>query len=161
MQHATLFFLVKEKEKQILLGFKKTSIGKGKFNGFGGKVEKGESAEQAALREMLEESGVEAFPEHTSKVGELTFYSGNKETLQDFFVHVFVAKKWKGNPTESREMTPKWFKFEEIPFNQMWPDDKHWLPLILQNKKVKGIFSFDEKNEKIKEFELKEIESEF
>lgn len=43
---------------QILLGMKKRGFGMGKWNGFGGKVEPGETIEEGALREMAEESGV-------------------------------------------------------------------------------------------------------
>ena len=35
---------------QILLGFKKTGFGSGRWNGFGGKVESGETIEEAAKR---------------------------------------------------------------------------------------------------------------
>ena len=38
------------KNNQILLGYKKRGFGKGKWNGFGGKVEKGETPQEAAIR---------------------------------------------------------------------------------------------------------------
>jgi 8-oxo-dGTP pyrophosphatase MutT (NUDIX family) len=37
---------------------KKRGFGHGKYNGFGGKVEKSETISQAAIREMYEESGI-------------------------------------------------------------------------------------------------------
>ena len=46
------------KNSLILLGMKKRGFGTGKWNGFGGKVEAGESNEQAALRELKEESSI-------------------------------------------------------------------------------------------------------
>lgn len=39
-------------QSQLLLGYKKRGIGQGLFNGFGGKVEPGETSAQAALREL-------------------------------------------------------------------------------------------------------------
>ncbi|CAN0261386.1 unnamed protein product, partial [Ectocarpus fasciculatus] len=46
--------------KEILLGMKKRGFGEGKWNGFGGKVESGESVDEAAKRELMEEAGVTA-----------------------------------------------------------------------------------------------------
>jgi len=43
-------------DKKILLGMKKRGFGLGKWNGFGGKVEKGEDVFGAAERELFEES---------------------------------------------------------------------------------------------------------
>ena len=43
---------------EILLGMKKRGFGKGRWNGFGGKLMPGESIEDAARREVLEEIGV-------------------------------------------------------------------------------------------------------
>ncbi|KII91254.1 hypothetical protein PLICRDRAFT_173137 [Plicaturopsis crispa FD-325 SS-3] len=40
------------KEDQILLGYKKRGFGIGKYNGFGGKVDAGETPAQAAAREL-------------------------------------------------------------------------------------------------------------
>jgi hypothetical protein len=44
----------------VLLGLKQRGFGTGKWNGFGGKVEKGEEIRDAAVREMKEEAGIES-----------------------------------------------------------------------------------------------------
>ncbi len=44
----TLVFLVDD--DRVLLGMKKRGFGAGKWNGFGGKVEPGETIEEAAIR---------------------------------------------------------------------------------------------------------------
>ncbi|CAO3654247.1 unnamed protein product [Mucor hiemalis] len=56
----TLVLVIDEKEEKMLLGMKKRGFGAGKFNGFGGKVEPGESIEEGARRELLEEAEIEA-----------------------------------------------------------------------------------------------------
>ena len=43
---------------RALLGMKKRGFGEGKWNGFGGKLEHGESIAQCAARELEEESGL-------------------------------------------------------------------------------------------------------
>ncbi|MEA3323508.1 MAG: NUDIX domain-containing protein, partial [Patescibacteria group bacterium] len=45
-------------ENKILLGMKKRGFGVGKWNGFGGKVEKNENIFESVERELLEESGL-------------------------------------------------------------------------------------------------------
>ena len=41
-------------------------------------------------------------------------------------------------------MLPKWFGINEIPYENMFADDKYWLPLVLNGKKIKAYFEFDE-----------------
>ena len=43
--------------KRVLLGMKKRGFGAGMWNGFGGKVELGETVEEGARRELEEETG--------------------------------------------------------------------------------------------------------
>jgi hypothetical protein len=50
---------------------------------------------------------------------------------------------WNGTPCESEEVNPRWFNIDEIPYDKMFPDDKYWLPLILENKRIKAYFEFD------------------
>ena len=131
---------------------KKRGHGEGKWNGFGGKVEKGETIEEGAIREMKEESGIEI--SKMNKLGILEFeYYKNPEILE---AHIFYVKEFKENPTESEEMKPKWFDVDEIPYNQMWSSDKYWLPLFLEEKRFKGKFLFDEANEIIS-YSLSEV----
>lgn len=124
---------------QILLGMKKRGFGVGRWNGFGGKVGDGESIDSAALRELQEEAGIIATEIH--KVGVLNF-SHDSDTKQ-LEVHVYIVNSFSGSPIESDEMRPEWFTFDTIPYNQMWPDDKEWLPYLLAGKHFKGTFHFD------------------
>lgn len=126
-------------DTHILLGRKKRGVGVGKWNGFGGKVEQGEKIEDAGRREVLEEAGIH-LPD-IEKAGIIHFeFEGNPEIWE---VHIFRAKEFFGDPTESEEMEPKWFAIDEIPFDNMWGDDKYWLPLLLKGVKFKGKFNFD------------------
>jgi len=120
---------------------KKRGFGTGRWNGFGGKVQTGESIEDATRREMLEETGIEIG--ELEKHGVLDFeFQGNPEILE---VHIFKAKDFNGEPTEGEEMKPAWYFVDEIPFRKMWPDDIYWMPLFLKGKKFKGKFLFGEK----------------
>jgi 8-oxo-dGTP pyrophosphatase MutT (NUDIX family) len=132
---------------------KKRGFGVGRWNGVGGKVEEGEEIIDAIKREAKEEIGVEI--KNPEKSGFFHFKFANKEEWnQD--VSLFIAREWVGEPAESEEMAPKWFSFDEIPYENMWPDDIHWLPHILKGEKVEADFLFGE-GDKILDFNLKVI----
>ncbi|MBT3869150.1 MAG: hypothetical protein HOF19_14665, partial [Gammaproteobacteria bacterium] len=42
------------------------------------------------------------------------------------------------------EAIPLWFKLDELPFDEMWDDDRLWLPQILSGQSVRGYFTFVE-----------------
>jgi hypothetical protein len=47
----------------------------------------------------------------------------------------------------------------EIPFETMWQDDPHWLPLILGDKRIRARFTFQADNETVDQVEIKECQS--
>ncbi|MEK6906646.1 MAG: 8-oxo-dGTP diphosphatase [Nanoarchaeota archaeon] len=136
---------------RILLGMKKKKFGKGRYNGFDGKVETNETEKEAAIRETFEEAGIKII--NPEKKGIILFEFQTDE--QDHLVHFFKANKYSGNPVESNEMIPKWFNINKIPYDQMWADDRYWLPLLIEGKKFQGNFVFD-KNHKIVKYTLEE-----
>ncbi len=154
MKKATLVFFVKD--NQILLAMKKRGFGAGYYNGAGGKPEPGETIEQTAARECREEVGLN--PLKLEKVADIDFYFGPREdkSPDNLTAVVFLSTKWEGEVVESEEMLPKWFNIDDIPYEDMWPDDKYWLPLVLIGRKVKASFIFGE-NDTILDQELEII----
>ena len=61
-----------------------------------------------------------------------------------FRSHLYTASEWEGEPKESEEMKPQWVGVNEIPYDKMFVDDKYWLPLVLEGKKLDVFFEFDE-----------------
>ncbi|XP_025779138.1 7,8-dihydro-8-oxoguanine triphosphatase [Puma concolor] len=138
---------------RVLLGMKKRGFGAGRWNGFGGKVQGGESIEEGAKRELQEECGLTADTLH--KVGRIVFEFVGEPELMD--VHIFRTDSVQGTPAESDEMRPRWFQLDRIPFGDMWPDDSYWFPLLLQNKKFHGYFKFQGPNT-ILDYTLREVD---
>jgi len=140
---------------KILLAMKKRGFGKDRWNGFGGKVKEEETIEQAMLRELKEEGGI-VTKDH-KKVAILDFEFPNHLDINEIFqVHIFKASEIDGEPQETEEMRPEWFEIDKIPFDSMWADDIHWLPLFLADKIFKGRFVFDNNDQIIEHF-LEEV----
>ncbi len=130
-QQATLCYIVKD--GRVLLIRKKRGIGAGKINGPGGKVDPGETPLAAAVRETLEEVGVTAL--NPDLRGELRFHFAD-----DLVVHclVYLARDFTGEPRDTAEAIPLWYPADALPFDEMWEDDRHWLPLLLAGKRFQG-----------------------
>lgn len=138
---------------RVLLGMKKLGFGQGRWNGFGGKVAPDETIEDAAKREIREEAGI--LVDGLEKFGIIEFeFQGNPEIQE---VHIFRSVDFSGEPSETEEMKPQWFHVDDIPFGEMWPDDKYWFPLFLNGTKFKGSFLFDS-SDNILRHELTEVE---
>jgi len=135
-EYANLCFVIRDGE--ILLIRKKRGLGAGKINGPGGRLEAGETAEQAAIRETQEEIGVT--PTGLVFVGELFF-----QFLDGYKLHVavFTAAGCQGELCETDEAAPIWTDLQSIPYQEMWQDDPHWLPLAVQGQRFRGYFVFD------------------
>ena len=130
--------VVVHEHPRVLLGMKKRGFGVGRWNGFGGKLNEGESVLEAAVRELKEEAGISVG--RLEKRGRIDFsFEGKPEILE---VHIFAGFDPAGEPQESDEMQPKWFFIDEIPFREMWPDDIYWMPLFLKGAKFSGRFLF-------------------
>jgi 8-oxo-dGTP diphosphatase / 2-hydroxy-dATP diphosphatase len=143
------------KRFEILLGYKKIGFGQGKWNGFGGKVEPGEECIDAARRELEEECGIKADVLELFGIIEFKFIKNLDELL---VTYVYVCKDYQGYPKESNEMKPFWFPVDRTPMEEMWDDDQYWLPLLVNRKKFKAKFLFDE-NDKVIEKEVVEVEN--
>ena len=146
LRQVTLAFIIKGNE--ILLAMKKRGFGAGLWNGYGGKLKDGESIYDAAKREVKEEIDIDV--KSMKKVGVLNLYFEGDKPDWNQQVHVFLIQEYNGEPKESEEMLPKWFKINEIPYDKMWEDDKFWLPKVIEGHSVYGRFLFGADN-KLKE----------
>lgn len=136
---ANLAFMIDAKTEKVLLIHKKTGLGAGKINGPGGKLEAGETALQAAVREVEEELCIT--PTDLEEMGVLHF-----QFVDGLALHctVFRGFHFEGTPTETVEAKPEWFHFQDIPFHRMWADDIYWLPDMLAGRKFDAWFEFEE-----------------
>jgi 8-oxo-dGTP diphosphatase len=135
-ERGTLCFVIRE--GKILLIEKKRGLGAGKVNGPGGRIEPGETAEQAAIRETQEEIGIT--PDSVEWAGDLHFQFRDGYSLH---CSVYRADTWHGELRETDEAKPFWKETDAIPYDRMWADDEHWMPRMLAGQKFRGWFEFD------------------
>lgn len=152
MQKTTLLFLLRD--NRILLAMKKRGTGQGKWNGVGGKVLAHETIEAATIRECQEEIVVR--PLQLQKVAEIDFVIPSRDFHN--YTYIYTTTKWKGEPQETEEMAPAWFTLETIPYDQMWADDRFWLPYLLAGRKLRASFVFDDQEQIVKK-EIKLLEN--
>lgn len=136
---AVLCYL-KQDNKYLLLLKASDRFGGGFWNAPGGKIESGESSEMAAAREVKEETGL--LVNRLEKMGFLEFYFGVEKRRPDWTAEVFLCKDFSGEQVESDEGRLEWFNEEKLPIDQMWEDDRHWLPLLVNGSKFQGKFWF-------------------
>jgi 8-oxo-dGTP pyrophosphatase MutT (NUDIX family) len=155
LRQATIIFLMRDDE--VLLAMKKRGFGKGRWNGVGGKQLPGEEIEQTAIREAAEE--IEVIPTNLKLMAVIDFYfplaPNDKDMNQQ--VWVYTTTEWKGEPRETEEMAPKWFKISEIPYKDMWSDDEIWLPQVMAGDRIRAKISFKE-NDAVDEFSLEKTD---
>ena len=134
---ATLLFVVRD--GSVLLIRKKRGLGAGKINGPGGRLEEDETPMECAIRETREELLIN--PMNVRAAGELFFHANDMPRIHG---HVFVASDYEGTPTETEEAIPHWFEIDDIPYDEMWDDDRLWLRRVLRGDSVRGYFTFVE-----------------
>jgi len=129
-----------EKEGKLLFIEKKRGLGNGYFNAPGGHIEEAETAVEAAIRETKEETGLDIqTPEYRGKL-----FFQFKEGIRELG-YVYFAYGAEGELAECDEARPFWIDKDKIPYENMWEDDKLWLPGALKGKKFEAYFIFDDR----------------
>jgi 8-oxo-dGTP diphosphatase len=135
---ATLLFVLQG--EKVLMIEKKRGLGAGYYNAPGGRLEKGETWMECAVRETQEELCITPLdPVHA---GTLKFQFVDGHSIHG---EVFTATKFEGTPTETDEAVPIWFHRDELPWHNMWADDIIWYPKLFAGESFTGRFIFDDK----------------
>ena len=137
-EEAVLCFIRVRERRELLLIHKKTGLGAGLVNAPGGRIEEGETAIQAAIRETREEVGLDV--KNLKHRGDLFFEFVDGHSIRGY---VFLTDEWSGIPVETREAKPFWCSEDSIPFENMWSDDSWWIPHLLNECRFRGRFLFD------------------
>ena len=125
---------------RVLMIEKKKGLGKGYINAPGGHIEIEETKKEAAVRETKEETGLDVTDLEERAVLRFQFKDGLR-----MLGYVFFTSSYSGTMIEECEETkPFWTDIATLDYSRMWEDDRLWLPLALEGKKIDGYFIFDD-----------------
>ena len=134
-----LIFLINPKTNQVCLSTKAYGIKKGYFNAYGGKIDKKETLEQAAIRELYEESTVKADPKDLKFMGRIFLHVPSIQ--EDILEYIYLLYKWQGTPSATDEMiNPTWFDIDSLPYNQMMPYYEYWIDYVVKKQTAINAF---------------------
>jgi 8-oxo-dGTP diphosphatase len=141
MKLATLCYLRRNgKTLMVHRVKKKNDMHAGKWNGLGGKLEPGETPEECAVREIMEESGLRVF--NPILKGVLTFPAFSND--EDWYAFVFLVNEFEGELIDSPEGNLKWIDNTELLNLNLWEGDRIFLPWLEQQAFFSGKFIYDD-----------------
>lgn len=155
MKPTTLVFPIHE-NGQYILGLKRRGFGAHIYNGFGGKLEPGESFAQCAIRELQEESGLIAHESDLEPVGLLDFQFPYDNSLTHIG-YVYLLRRFTGTPHTTDEMEV--CAVEHMPYDNMWAGDRIWVERLLNGQLLLGRVVFGSDNRTVTHMELVPVDA--
>ena len=142
MKLATLCYIIDKKKDSTLMLHrikKENDYHQGKWNGLGGKFNKGESPEECAIREIKEESGLTIRNPYLK--GFITF--PNFDGIDDWYVFVFTIDEFEGKLIDSPEGKLEWIPNNELTLLNLWEGDKIFLEWVFGDKLFSAKFNYE------------------
>ena len=129
-QLATICYIDNGKELLMLHRNKKPNdVHEGKWIGVGGKLERGETPQECAEREILEETGLKAKP---VLKGVITFPEFTLDL--DWYTYVFKVTEFEGDLIDCNEGTLEWVPYDEVLSKPTWEGDHTFVEWLLEDK---------------------------
>ncbi|BDI64142.1 8-oxo-dGTP diphosphatase [Streptococcus pneumoniae] len=129
-QLATICYIDNGKELLMLHRNKKPNdVHEGKWIGVGGKLERGETPQECAAREILEETGLKAKP---VLKGVITFPEFTSDL--DWYTYVFKVTEFEGDLIDCNEGTLEWVPYDEVLSKPTWEGDHTFVEWLLEDK---------------------------
>ncbi|MFW6230972.1 MAG: NUDIX hydrolase, partial [Nanoarchaeota archaeon] len=137
---ATLCYVV-ENDKVLMLhrNKKENDMHEGKYNGLGGKCEKGEDPYTCVVREVKEEAGIDITPTYIANMTFDNFMKG-----LDWEVHLFRADGYSGTLKDCNEGDLEWVAKEELFKLNLWDGDRIFLKYVFDDTFFFARFRYDD-----------------
>ena len=131
---ATLGYILSPDKRKVLLihrNRRPDDAHFGKFNGLGGKLDRGEDIVACMRREIKEEAGLEC--DEILLRGTISWPGFGKQG-EDWFGFIFRIDRWRGQPhTDNPEGVLEWVDVEQLLGLPLWEGDRYFLPLVFQD----------------------------
>ncbi len=128
---ATLGYVLSRDRRRVLMVHRIARPGDphlGKYNGLGGKLERGEAVADGMRRELREEAGLEIL---AMRLRGTLNWPGFGRAGEDWFGFVFVIDDWRGDvPAANAEGSLEWIEIDRVLDLPLWEGDRHFLPLV-------------------------------
>ncbi len=141
------------KNGSILLIKGDSGLNDGKWNAPSTEIESGERHDKAAIRAVFQQSGI--FANKVINHGTIRIFLNGKVEY-DYKIQLYSTKVFSGDLRPNIQGEARWFNTSEIPFYEMWPDNKYWMTLLLEGKKFDADFFLDENNETVVKYQIRE-----
>ncbi len=128
-------------------------VNKDKWNAPNGDIQKGEAPAKAAIRVAFQQTGLYVTKVRSHGIIRLFLNGKNEYTYR---LLIFSTRLFSGDLKPNIKGEARWFDYSDIPYYEMWADDKYWINLVQQEKEFDADFFFDEKNETIVKYQIKE-----
>ena len=146
MRHTAIALICSPDHRTVLMGLHQRGEGKGLLSFVGGKVADkpefhDETPDQSILREIAEEASIT--PTTLVHQADIFFDHSHDNSKEDEMMHVYRVDSYKGKVAENpEEFQLIWFATDHPPLATMWPSDRIWLPLLLDNENVFHTITF-------------------
>ena len=128
MVETVLAYLKKDHQYLLLYRNKKLNdINEGKWIGVGGHIEKGETPEDALIREIKEETNLDVLS--YQKRGLVYFINNDFSEV----MHLYIVDSFKGELKDCDEGELRYVDIDEMKELPMWEGDKIFLQYLLDN----------------------------
>ena len=118
---------------------KPNDVHEGKWIGVGGKLERGETPQECAAREILEETGLVAKPDLK---GIITIPEFTPDL--DWYTYVFKVTEFEGELIECNEGTLEWVPYDQVLSKPTWEGDHTFVEWLLEDKPFfSAMFRYD------------------
>jgi 8-oxo-dGTP diphosphatase len=116
----------------------------GKYNGLGGKLDRGEDVVAGLRREVREEAGIECDEFHLAGT---VSWPGFGKRGEDWFGFIFRVTRFSGTPLATNpEGALEWVEVGKVASLPLWEGDRHFLPLVFDCKRSQfhGVMPYHE-----------------
>ena len=131
---ATLGYVLSPDRSQVLMIHRNARADDqhlGKYNGLGGKMERGEDIVSCMRREIREEAGIDC--EQLQLRGTINWPGFGKQG-EDWLGFVFLITRFSGTPRkQNSEGMLEWVSVDRLLELPLWDGDKHFLPLVFDD----------------------------